>query len=276
MKSLTRRIFRKPTSEMNATEDSSLNKNQADKVNKLDFHETNKRLVTNLMGMFDTDTALKVAVGGEFEATGFLETETLKYFGLQKGSYLVDVGCGSGRLAKPLSEFLTGRYLGTDVVPELIEYARKITNRPDWRFETSDGLNIPEKDETADFVCFFSVFTHILHEQTYMYLQEAKRVLKPGGKIVFSFLDFAVPMHWQVFETNIKDIDTNSYPLNMFLSKDAIRAWAGHLELTIEGIWDGDQYFIPLSRPVKFENFENGAQMDELGRLWQSICVLRK
>ena len=31
-----------------------------------------------------------------------------------------DVGCGSGRLAKPLSTYLTGRYLGTDLVPTTV------------------------------------------------------------------------------------------------------------------------------------------------------------
>jgi ubiquinone/menaquinone biosynthesis C-methylase UbiE len=69
---------------------------------------------------------------------------------------------------------------------------------------------IPEKDGEADFVCFFSVLTHLLHEQGFVYLQEAKRVLKPGGKIVFSFLEFAVPDHWAVFEGTVNDIKAST------------------------------------------------------------------
>lgn len=242
-------------------------------INKLDFNTTYPRLVETLQQSRDQEQAMKMAVGGEFDALGFLELETLKYFGLKEDSYLIDVGCGSGRLAKPLSQYLTGRYLGTDVVPDLVNYARQIVERPDWRFEIATGLNIPEEDGVADMVCFFSVFTHLLHEQTYVYLQEAKRVLKPEGKIVFSFLDFTIPEHWHVFEFNIKDLKDNTHPLNMFISKDAIQVWAEHLGLKIQALEDGNKSYIPLSKPVVFEN---GSVIEGLGSVGQSLCVLQK
>jgi SAM-dependent methyltransferase len=244
---------------------------RAHRFNKLDFQDTYPSLVKSLKQAHDTDRAMKLAVGGEFEAIGILELETLKHFGLQEDAYVIDVGCGSGRLAKPLSQYLTGRYLGIDIVPELVGYARQIVGKPDWRFEVAQGLIIPEKDEAADFVCFFSVFTHLLHEQTYVYLQEAKRVLKPGGKIVFSFLDFMVPDHWQIFEFNIRDLAVNSHPLNMFISKDTIQVWAEHLGLQVQVIEDGDKPFVPLSKPIIFEN---GSVVETIGTIGQSVCTL--
>jgi predicted SAM-dependent methyltransferase len=132
---------------------------------------------------------------------------------------------------------------------------------------------IPEKNTVADMICFFSVFTHLLHEETYTYLLEAKRVLKPGGVIVFSFLDFSVAGHWNIFDANLKDMGINSHPLNMFISKDAIRAWAERLGLQVEAIEDGDKPFVPLSQPVVFES---GKVMENLGTIGQSVCVLRK
>jgi SAM-dependent methyltransferase len=216
---------------------------------------------------------MKLAVGGEFEAMGFLELETLKHFGLGADSYLIDVGCGSGRLAKPLSQYLKGRYLGIDIVPELVDYARRIVGRPDWRFELAGGLSIPEKDGEADVVCFFSVFTHLLHEQTYVYLQEAKRVLKPGGRIVFSFLDFTIPDHWHVFESTVAALGVNSDFLNVFIGKDAIRVWAEHLGLHVQAIEDGDKPSVPLSKPVVFED---GSVVEKVGSIGQSVCVLQK
>lgn len=209
------------------------------RVNKTEFLETYPKLIDSLKKRNTYDRAMKLAVGGEFEAIGLLERETLIHFGLPRDGYLIDVGCGSGRLAKPLSEYLTGRYLGIDIVPELVAYARSIVPDPDWRFEVAKGLVIPEKDGRADMVCFFSVFTHLLHEQSYLYLLEAKRVLKPDGKIVFSFLDFSIPEHWPVFEFNVKDVGVNSHPLNMFISKDAIMVWAERLDLNVLHLHDG-------------------------------------
>ena len=238
---------------------------------KLDFHETYPRLVKTLKKHHQFDKAMKLAVGGEFEAFGILERELLIQQGLKQDGYLIDVGCGSGRLAKPLSQYLTGKYLGIDVVPELVEYARKLVPQPDWRFEVAEGLRIPEKNNQADMVCFFSIFTHLLHEQSYTYLQEAKRVLKSDGKIIFSFLEFSVPGHWPVFEATIGDMYIGAHPLNVFLSRDAIETWAAHLDLKVQFIQRGDEPHILLRQPVAFEN---GAVMEKQGQLGQSVCVL--
>src|ERR1035437_18951 len=96
----------------------------------------------------------------------------------------VDVGCGSGRLAAQLSAFPSVRFVGCDVVPRLLSYAKDICQRDDWRFVEATGTAIPCPDGVADFVCFFSVFTHLCQEDIFRYLCEARRVLKPGGLVV--------------------------------------------------------------------------------------------
>ncbi|MGR8936100.1 MAG: class I SAM-dependent methyltransferase [Gammaproteobacteria bacterium] len=242
-------------------------------VNKTDFQTAYPALVKRLKYHCGTEEAMKQAVGGEFEAMGQMQLETLKYYGLKEDFYLIDVGCGSGRLANPLAHYLTGRYTGIDVVPDLVAYARQTVSRADWRFEVAQGLSIPEEDGVADMICFFSVFTHLLHEQSYVYLQEAKRVLKPGGKIIFSFLDFTVPFHWKIFEANIRDLNDNAHPLNMFMPRGAIHVWAKHLKLQVEDIKDGHKPYVPLSKPIVYEN---GKVVDKLGNIGQSVCVLRK
>jgi ubiquinone/menaquinone biosynthesis C-methylase UbiE len=185
---------------------------------------------------------------------------------------VVDVGCGSGRLAFQLREFLTGQYVGIDVVPDLYKYAEDICGRPDWKFLGAPGVTIPAQDNYADFVCFFSVFTHLLHEESYRYLEEAKRALKPGGKIVFSFLEFCMPNHWSVFEGVLSDNRPDKV-LNQFLSRDAIQAWAQHLQLQILEITDGDKPHISLDRVIRWDD---GTEMIGTGNLGQSICVLTK
>jgi SAM-dependent methyltransferase len=239
---------------------------------KTDFRNTHRKQFQILRGAYSLDKAAKLAVGGEFEATGVLLRAALIHHGLQKDNYVVDVGCGSGRLAKPLSEYLTGKYLGIDVVPQLIDYARELVARPDWRFEMAQGLTIPEADKQADMVCFFSVLTHLLHEESFVYLREAKRVLKPGGKILLSFLDFRIAGHWEIFQNNnLKEIGVNSQPLNVFISPDMLREWARHLDLEVEVIKDGDEPYVPLPTPVKFES---GTTWTDRAPFGQSLCVL--
>jgi SAM-dependent methyltransferase len=239
---------------------------------KTDFRKAHRRLLRQLRSTYTNDEAVRLAVGGEFEAYGALLRDALVFHGLKKTDYLIDVGCGSGRLAKPLSEYLTGKYLGIDVVPGLVEYARKLVPRPDFRFEVAEGLKIPEANHTADMVCFFSVLTHLLHEESFVYLREARRVLKPGGKIVFTFLDFRVASHWGSFESNVRDIGVGAQPMNVFVCPDMLREWAKRLELEVEAIHDGDEAYIPLSAPI---TFENGRVATGRAHLGQSVCVLK-
>lgn len=240
-------------------------------ASKTDFRKAHRRLLQQLRSTYTNDEAVRRAVGGEFEGYGLLLRDALIHHGLAPKDYLIDVGCGSGRLAKPLSEYLSGKYLGIDVVPELVEYARKLVPRTDWRFEVAEGLKIPEADGRADMVCFFSVLTHLLHEESFVYLREAKRVLKPGGKIVFSFLDFRIASHWGSFEANLRDIGIGSQPMNVFVCPDMLREWARHLELEIETIHDGDEAYVPLSKPI---TFESGNVATDRASIGQSVCVM--
>lgn len=240
-------------------------------ASKTDFRKTHNRQFRTLRKAHSFDVAARQSVGGEFEAIGLLLRETLIHHGLQRHDYLIDVGCGSGRLAKPLAEYLKGRYLGIDVVPDLLRYARGLVPRPDWRFELATGLSIPEQDQQADMVCFFSVFTHLLHEESYVYLREARRVLRSGGKIVLSFLDFRLDGHWSIFESSVADVGIGSKAMNVFVAPDMLQAWARHLDLEIETIRVGDEPYIPLSRPIRFEH---GAVAKGHAAFGQSVCVM--
>lgn len=216
-------------------------------------------LVESLKSRASHDKAMELAIGGGFEVIGAIEAALLRHYGLPPDGHLVDVGCGSGRLAKPLSGFLRGTYLGIDLVPDLIDHARSITGRPDWRFEVIDHIGIPEADGKADMVCFFSVLTHLLHEQSYWYLEEAKRVLKPGGRIVFSFLEFREPGHMPYFWAALRDAKAGNYvPLNVFIERNAIQRWADALSLEIVDLREGTDPIVPE------------------GHLGQAVCVLRK
>jgi ubiquinone/menaquinone biosynthesis C-methylase UbiE len=224
-----------------------------------DLKSTYERYVARLQAVHPQDEVMSLAVGGGFEQFGRIELALLRHYGLQPDDWLIDVGCGSGRLVKPLSEYSTEKYSGFDVVSDLVSYAQQLVARVDWRFGVVDHISIPEPDGCADMVCFFSVLTHLLHEQSYWYLEEAVRVLKPKGKIVFSFLDFSEPAHWPIFIESMRHSKQNiDVPMNVFIAKEAIYVWARHLGVEVEAIVGAQDAVVPE------------------GALGQSICVLRK
>ncbi|MGH7935884.1 MAG: class I SAM-dependent methyltransferase, partial [Chthoniobacterales bacterium] len=135
--------------------------------------------VAKLLTRNEPAAAMALAVGGDYEIMGEALRSRLVSFGLQPNDYLIDVGCGSGRLAAALARSdwrETICYLGIDVVREMLTFAAAQCRQPRWRFEEVNEPHIPESDGVADMVCFFSVFTHLLEEESYLYLQEARRV----------------------------------------------------------------------------------------------------
>jgi ubiquinone/menaquinone biosynthesis C-methylase UbiE len=180
------------------------------------------------------DAGMQSAVGGSYETIGAREGAFLVSIGLQSDNYLIDVGCGSGRLSSALRDMPSLRYLGTDVVPDLIEYAVAKCARPDWQFCVVESITIPEQDCQADIVAFFSVFTHLYPRECFDYLREADRILKPSGQIVVSFLDRAIfhhrslARHWlfrlvnRILGTGVK---------NTLLDRDDLSRWGERLGL---------------------------------------------
>jgi SAM-dependent methyltransferase len=211
-------------------------------------------------------------VGGDFKAVGALEYYLLKAQGLKPESVLVDIGCGTGRLAYQLARRGHQSYCGFDIVESAIEHARSLCEKPDWKFGLTDGLHVDLPDQCADMVCFFSVFTHIANEHSYLYLKEASRLLKPGGKIVFSFLEFRIYSHWAQFEIAYRQFGTDQEPI-VFLDRDGITHFARELELEIAGYLDGDKANVPIEEEIAWAN---GAPMKDAAFLGQSACILRK
>ncbi len=202
------------------------------------------RLVRHLVAVEpDYEVAMARAVGGDYIEIGARCRQFLESIGLRGTHYVIDVGAGSGRLATALRDLPNLRYLGTDVVPELLEFAQKKCGREDWIFKQVDRIVIPEEDGLADFVVFFSVLTHLTVKEGFCYLQEAKRVLAKNGTIVVSYLDPDVASHakmaskswtqWRWWSQRCWRI-TGRGTLNQFLSKNVLDNWSKELNLSIE------------------------------------------
>lgn len=211
--------------------------------------------------------AWELLVGDTDHWVGVLEKGVLLNLGLEEHDSILDVGCGTGRLSWRLSAEHKGRFIGTDILAPVVDYARRRTNRPDWEFQVAVEPPLPAADASVDWVTFFSVFTHIVDEDIYRYLADAKRLIKPTGRIVFSYLDYANPEHWPLFEQSVAD----RAPLKLlthFLNRTTIEAWASRLGLKVQALHDGAEPWIKLGPPLVLH--------DLTAPFWQSIAVLSK
>jgi ubiquinone/menaquinone biosynthesis C-methylase UbiE len=226
-----------------------------------DFHfvEDYEKLVAELLATRPLDEAMAAAVGGDFESVGIIERAVVRHAGLRDGMTLIDLGCGSGRLAWALGQTMQVQYTGIDIVQALLDYARgKAPSH--YRFMLNRTLRIPVPDASADMVSAFSVFTHLLHAETYLYMEDIFRVLRPGGRLVFSFLEFADPEHWLVFSGTVNAQRVSMTPhLNQFIERNAIELWCAKLGYMLE-------------------RFIGGAETPwgDAKALWQTVAVARR
>lgn len=143
--------------------------------------------------------------GGHFRDNQYLSSFT-SLCDLQPHHRVLDVGCGIGKQAVPLTQYLSskGSYEGFDIVEEGVQWCdRQITSRyPNFKFRHVDVFNkhynpdgrvlpsqwkFPYSDAEFDFVYLISVFTHMLPDAVQNYVSEISRVLKPGAKSFISF-----------------------------------------------------------------------------------------
>lgn len=126
--------------------------------------------------------------------------------GLQPGEAVLDVGCGSGRMALPLTGYLNrkGRYAGFDVSREAIAWCTENISvlhphfdftvvdiqtgryNPNGKYKASN-FSFPYADGSFDVVLLASVFTHMLPADVKHYMNEIARVLKRGGRSLITF-----------------------------------------------------------------------------------------
>lgn len=125
---------------------------------------------------------------------------------------VLEIGCGTGRLAKPLIAYLSsGRYVGFDVNNYFVDYCRQTLSTPNAEFQRHDiqhdefnsagtidpaEFRFPFEDEQFDLICALAVFNHFRLDWVLNYLDESARTLKPRGIFFATFIllnGFSIP-----------------------------------------------------------------------------------
>ncbi len=142
----------------------------------------------------------------KFLSIANINLELLVKNGLAPSNRLLDLGCGYGRLVYGLQndQWFVGSYLGVDILGRHVSWCQENISSKlsryqfkhldikndrynpkgqfsavDWKFDFSN--------DSFDYVCLFSVFTHMHEKEIKAYLQEVFRVLEPGCLCLATF-----------------------------------------------------------------------------------------
>lgn len=210
----------------------------------------------------DRDLAFADAVGSAsmdlFRTQGDVQVAALLHHGLTDGMTVYDIGCGCGRTAQALQRSgWRGRYIGADIIADFVGELR--AKCPGYEAYVHREPTLLAEDASLDLVYHWSVFTHLPPEQCFLYLRDTFRTLKPGGRLVFSFMEFADPRHRGVFDRRV-DVLARGRGLNLldtFLHRDWITTWAAQ---------------IGFSEP----RFTDGADATFHPSLWQTLATMTR
>ena len=227
--------------------------------------------------------AARLAVGGDYDVFGCIERDALLSVGMGPDSFVVDLGCGAGRLARKLvaPSVRPGRYFGLDVHAGLLEEARtqtkSLTGESEVGFEFAQVTlpRIPCGEESVDFLTAFSVATHIEPEETFSYMKETARILKRRGLGLISYLSAEIQSHWEIFldECAIPVEERRNRVPNKVHPPGALGYLAERAGLEVLSDHPADLPWIPLTESMTFEG--ESRKVGDRVHLGQSCLIVR-
>jgi len=170
---------------------------------------------------------------------GFADEESLKLtarfsvdmlkstVGVCRDDVVLEIGCGIGRVGRALSgECL--QWFGADISGGMLGHAAsRLRERPNTTLVELATVGLQEfPRDSFDLVYCTIVFMHLLEWDRYRYVEEAFRVLRPGGRCYFDNFQLNCESGWKLFlEGTHHPLDRRPAHISMASSREELRTY---------------------------------------------------
>lgn len=151
---------------------------------------------------------------------------------------VLDIGCGVGLVHRYIKNAV-GSLSGTDVSGASLDIARM--QNPDIAYESYDGVNLPYPDACFDVAYAICVLHHVPVPQWQKFIDEMRRVVRPGGHIL-------------LIEHNPLNPATQFVVRNASMDENAVLVWPNRLRALMRTAG----LLAPDTRYILFTPFEGG------------------
>jgi len=145
-------------------------------------HQDNVRTYNNMAGHYDT------SFDGRF--TKKFKEALVRAVQLTKEDKVLDVACGNATLLAMFAEEETIQGYGVDISDQMIAAAK--SRYPKMNLSVASCEKLPFEDEAMNVVTVSASYHHF--PDVAAFAKEAKRVLKPGGRIYIAEVHLVAPL----------------------------------------------------------------------------------
>jgi ubiquinone/menaquinone biosynthesis C-methylase UbiE len=134
---------------------------------------------------------------------------------LQDGDKVLDLGCGPGSFLSVLGETRPNiEAIGLDIASSQIEFAMKaiaprFNGRIQFQQHDASDIHLPFPDHSFDAITSIEVIEHIHPYIAYKMLEESKRLLRPGGRILVTTPNYR--SIWPLIELGLQKVSPVKY-----------------------------------------------------------------